>query len=188
MYRVIIASFIPSRTFYTVYIYNFYIHAYILIHSWIHIHHLWNMVEQCDGMSMHGFQWHWVTGVYWWRDRRQKQPEEFWSVQGYTVCPDSAKRSKVNWTVLHRTNGQWPKTYSKSNPGVFEGKKVEYFAMAKSISWFQPNWACISLAEDKTKGRKTHKQTTTEVSCSKGQAKHHKGGKTISGDVHEFQT
>ncbi len=47
--------------------------------------------------------------------------------------------------------------------------------MTKSISWFQPNWACISLAEDKTKGRKTHKQTTTEVSCSKGQAKHHKG-------------
>ncbi len=26
-------------------------------------HHLWNMVEQCDGMSMHGFQWHWVIGV-----------------------------------------------------------------------------------------------------------------------------
>ncbi len=26
-------------------------------------HHLWNMVEQCDGMSMYGFQWHWVIGV-----------------------------------------------------------------------------------------------------------------------------
>ncbi len=35
--------------------------------------------------------------------------------------------------------------------------------MAKSISWSQTDWACISLAEDKTKGRKTHKQTTTEV-------------------------
>ncbi len=34
-------------------------------------HHLWNMVEQCDGMSMQGFQWYWVTGVYQWRDRRQ---------------------------------------------------------------------------------------------------------------------
>ncbi len=21
------------------------------------------MVEQCDGMNMHGFQWHWVTDV-----------------------------------------------------------------------------------------------------------------------------
>ncbi len=28
--------------------------------------------------------------------------------------------------------------------------------------------ALISLAEDKTKGRKTHKQTTTEVSCGIG--------------------
>ncbi len=36
-------------------------------------HHLWSAVEQCDGMSMHGFQWRWVTGVYWWRDRGQKQ-------------------------------------------------------------------------------------------------------------------
>ncbi len=35
--------------------------------------------------------------------------------------------------------------------------------MAKSISWSQPDWACISLAEDKIKGRKTHKQTTAEV-------------------------
>ncbi len=26
-------------------------------------HPLWNMVEQCDGISMHGFQWHWVTDV-----------------------------------------------------------------------------------------------------------------------------
>ncbi len=39
--------------------------------------------------------------------------------------------------------------------------------MAKLISWYQPDWACISLAEDKTKGRKTHKQTTTELK-SKG--------------------
>ncbi len=51
--------------------------------------------------------------------------------------------------------------------------------MAKSISWSQPDWACISLAEDKTKGRKTHKQTTTEASCSKGLAKHHKGENSL---------
>ncbi len=57
--------------------------------------------------------------------------------------------------------------------------------MAKSISWFQPDWACISLAEDKTKDRKTQKQTTTEASCSKGLAKHHKGVNSVSGDAHE---
>ncbi len=123
-----------------------------------------------------------------WRDRGQKQPEKFWSVQGYTVCPDSAKWSKVDWAAIHSTSGWWPKTYSKNNQGVFEGKKVDYSAMAKSISWSQPDWACISLAEDKTKGRKTHKQTTTEVSCRKGLAKHHKGGNPVSGDVHDFQT
>ncbi len=105
-------------------------------------HHLWNMVEQCDGMSIYGFQWHWVTGVYWWCDRGQKQPDEFWSVPGYTVCPDSVKWSKVDWTALHSTNGRWPKTYSKNNPGVFEGKNLEYSAMANSISWSQPDWAC----------------------------------------------
>ncbi len=99
----------------------------------------------------------------------------------------SVKCSKVGWTALHSTSGQWPKTYSKSNPGVFEGKKVEYSAMAKSISWSQPDWACISLVEDKTKGRKTHKQTITEVSCSKGLAKNHKEGNPISGEVREFQ-
>ncbi len=37
----------------------------------------------------------------------------------------------------------------------------------------------ISLAEDKTKDRKTHKHTTTEGSCSKN---------PVSADVHEFQT
>ncbi len=78
--------------------------------------------------------------------------------------------------------------FIESNPGVFEGKKVEYSAMAKSISWSQPDRACIALAEDKTKGRKTLKQTTTEVSYSKGLAKHHKGGNQVSGDVHDFQT
>ncbi len=79
---------------------------------------------------------------------------------------------KVDWMALHSTNALWTKTYSKSNPGVFEGKKVDFSAMIKSISWSQPDWACISLAEDTTKCRKTHKQTTTEVSCSKGLAKH----------------
>ncbi len=37
--------------------------------------------------------------------------------------------------------------------------------MAMSISWFQPDWACISLAEDK------------------GLAKHQKGGNPVFGDV-----
>ncbi|MEE6508230.1 hypothetical protein FKM82_019900 [Ascaphus truei] len=34
----------------------------------------------------------------------------------------------------------------------------------------------------------TNEQTTTEVSCIKGLAKHHKGGNPAFGDVHGFQT
>ncbi len=60
--------------------------------------------------------------------------------------------------------------------------------MAKSVSLFQPSWACYSLSEDKTKGRKTHKQTITEVSYSIGLAKHHKGGTPVFDLVNEFQT
>ncbi len=65
--------------------------------------------------------------------------------------------------IIQMDNG--PKHYSKSNPG---GKKVYYSAMAESISCSQPDWACISLAEDKTQGGKTHKQTTTEVPMNHG--------------------
>ncbi len=80
-----------------------------------------------------------------------------------------------------------PKHTAKTTQEFFQGNKVEYSALAKSISWFQPDWDCILLSEDKTKGRKTYKQTITEVSCSKGLGKHHKGGNPDSG-VHEFHT
>ncbi len=64
-------------------------------------------------------------------DRSSQKNSE---VYRYILCPDSVKCSKVDWPALHSTSGQWPKTYSKSNPGVFKGKKVDYSAMAKSIS------------------------------------------------------
>ncbi len=41
------------------------------------------------------------------------------------LCPDSAKWRKVDWAALHGTNGNDPK---------HTAKKVEYSAMAKSIS------------------------------------------------------
>ncbi len=66
--------------------------------------------------------------------------------------------SKDDWTA-HNTNGRWPKTYSKSNPGVFEVKKVDYSAMAESISWSQPDWAAFHLLKTKLKAeRPTNKQ------------------------------
>ncbi len=66
--------------------------------------------------------------------------------------------------------------------------KREIFCNGKVNLLISTRLSCISLAEDKTNSRKTHKQTTTEVSCSKGLAKHHKGGNPVSGDVHEIQT
>ncbi len=56
-------------------------------------------------------------------------------------------------TALHSADGQWPKAYCKSNQRVFEGKEVDCYAMAKSITWPESDWACISLAEDKTEGK-----------------------------------
>ncbi len=50
---------------------------------------------------------------------------------------------------------RWTMTqaYCKSNQRVFEGKEVDCYAMAKSITWPESDWACISLAEDKTEGK-----------------------------------
>ncbi len=48
-------------------------------------------------------------------------------------------------------------TSGKATQEILRVKKVNYSARAKSISWSQTDWACISLAEDKTKDRKPHK-------------------------------
>ncbi len=58
--------------------------------------------------------------------------------------------------------------------------------MAKSVSWSQPDWACISLAEDKTKGRKTHKQQLKSDAVKAWQSITKE--EAVFGDVHEFHT
>ncbi len=73
-------------------------------------HHLW-------AVWWHEHAWLPVLPVF------SDDVTEDWSVQGYTLCSDSVKWSKVDWVALYSANGRWPKTYSKSNPGVFEGKK-----------------------------------------------------------------
>ncbi len=45
----------------------------------------------------------------------------------------------------------------KATQEILRVKNVNYSARAKSISRSQPDWACISLAEDKTKDRKPYK-------------------------------
>ena len=52
--------------------------------------------------------------------------------------------------------------------------------MAKSITWPESDWACISLAGDKTEGKMPQEQAGTEYSCSRGLAEHHQGWKQPS--------
>ena len=40
--------------------------------------------------------------------------------------------------------------------------KKEFYAMAKSITWPESDWACISLAEGQTEGKMPQEQAGTE--------------------------
>ncbi len=56
-------------------------------------------------------------------------------------------------TALHSADGQWPKAYCKSNQRVFEGKEVDCYAMAKSITWPDPIEHAFHLLKTKLKGK-----------------------------------
>ncbi len=150
--------------------------------------HTTSSVKHGGGVGMYGCQWNWFSCIYWWCDCWQKQQDEFWSVSGNIICSYSAKCFRTHWTALHSADGQWPKAYCKSNQRVFEGKEVDCYAMAKSITWPESDWACISLAEDKTEGKMPQEQAGTEDGCSRGLAEHHQGWNPASGDVYAFQT
>ncbi len=96
-------------------------------------------------------------------DRSSRMNSEvYWDI--YSLSRFSQiQQSSLEWRFTVQV--EMTQTYSKRNPGVFEGKKVEYFAMAKSISWSQPDWACFSLAKDTEKRqteRPTNKQQTSQ--------------------------
>ena len=59
---------------------------------------------------------------------------------------------------------------------------MEFSSLAKSVTWM------LLTSWNKTEGGKTHKQAATEGGCSKGPAKHLKGGYSAFGDAHIFQT
>ncbi len=64
---------------------------------------------------------------------------------------EDVTEAEVDWEALHSTKGQRPKTYSKSNPGIFVVKQVEYSEVVKSISWFQPDRAAFHSLKTKLK-------------------------------------
>ncbi len=123
-------------------------------------HHLWNTVEQCDAgacLASSG------SGLLLFSDdvTEQKTEAAGWILKctGIYSLSRFSQMQQIDWAALHSTNGQWPKTYIKSNPGVFEGKKVKYSAMAESISWSLPDWAAFHSLKTKLKTeRPTNKQ------------------------------
>ena len=79
-------------------------------------------------------------------------------------------------TARQGTRMQWLIDYLHSVQ--IEYCAVKYSSMAKSVTWPWLNWACSSIPEVKTKGRKNHKQAATYVGCSNGMEMHLSGGQT----------
>ncbi len=88
-------------------------------------------LRQCDGMGMHGFQWHWVIGVYCWCDRREKKPEDR-RVYGYTLYPHSTKcrswldsTSQYRWTMTQNILQTQPRRFWRYKSGMFSNGQVD---------------------------------------------------------------
>ncbi len=111
--------------------------------------------------------------------------EVFRAILSAHIQPNASELIGRRFTVQMDND---PKSNCKSNQRVFEGKEVDCYAMAKSITWPESDWACISLAEDKTEGKMPQEQAGTEDGCSRGLAEHHQGWNPASGDVYAFQT
>jgi len=97
----------------------------------------YNIICEYDGVK-HG-------GVVWWHDhawlpvalgywclvmtwQKTETARIIQTCVGIYSLPRFSQMYRVDWKALCSTNGQWqwPETYSKSIPGVFEGKNVEY--------------------------------------------------------------
>ncbi len=107
----------------------------------------------------------------------KRQQDEFWSVSGNIICSYSAKCFRNSWTALHSADGTMTQSILQKQPKSFEGKEVDCYAMAKSITWPESDWACISLAGDKTEGKCPKNKQELKTVCSRGLAEHHQGMK-----------
>ncbi len=104
--------------------------------------HQWNMVEQW--WHEHGFQWHWV---YWWRDwvywcllmTWQRTEAARWILKcigTYSLPRFSQMLQSWFWQCFIVQMDNEPK-HSKSNPGVFEGKKKWIYIVNGKLYFFR---------------------------------------------------
>ncbi len=87
--------------------------------------HTTSSVKHSGAVWWHEHAWLPVALGYWCLVMTWQKTEAAGWILKCTVIYSAQVQSmeQVDWAVLHSTNGRWPKTYSKSNPGVFEGKK-----------------------------------------------------------------
>ncbi len=122
--------------------------------------HTASSVKHGGAVWWHGHAWLPVALGYWCSVIRPKQPDEFWSVQGYTLCPDSVTNGAklIGRRFIVQMDND-PNHTAKATQEFLMVKKVEYFAMAMSISWSQPDWAAFHSLKTKLKAeRPTNKQ------------------------------
>lgn len=67
----------------------------------------------------------------------------------------------------HGADGRRPEAGYKSNQTDLQGKEVEWYAMAKSVTWHE---SC--QFSNKTEGKVSQEQAGSEDSCSGGPAEH----------------
>ncbi len=106
--------------------------------------------------------------------------EVFRAILSAHIQPNASELIGRRFTVQMDND---PKHTAKATKEFLKGKK-----WTKSITWPESDWACISLAEDKTEGKMPQEQAGTEDGCSRGLAEHHQGWNPASGDVYAFQT
>ncbi len=115
----------------------------------------------------------------WWCDCWQKasrmNSEVFRAILSAHIQPNASELIGRRFTVQMDND---PKHTAKATKEFLKGKKWTGYAMAKSITWPESDWACISLAEDKTEGKMPQKQAGTEDGCSRRPGRASPGMKT----------
>ncbi len=138
------------------------------------------MVEQCDGMSMASSG----TELLVFSDDVTEDRSSRKNSEVYRDILPAQIQSNAAKLIGQLSIKQNTKHTAKATQEFLKVKKWNILQWPSQSPDLNPIEHGFHLLKTKWEGRKTHKQTTTEVSCSKGLAKHHKGGN----DVHEFQT